>query len=149
MSTTYSFKDLSGAFTDPDVGAFLFAGQIGMHQATVEMATEKTAQDLAGDGTIMISAIAGENGHVALEMQQTSDLHAFLLAWYNAKITALAAGDVANFAAATVTLRNIVDGSTHVCTGVSPSKIPAKAYAQQGQHITWTMWCAQIINTTL
>ena len=145
---TYSFKDTSGAFTHPLAGSFLFAGQIGMNQATVSMATEKTVQDVAADGTVMISGIAGDNGHLALEVQQTSELHAFLLAWYNQVVTAMNQGDLSNFATASVTLRNLVDGSSHVLNGVSPLKIPDKTYAAQGQRITWTLAAAQIINTT-
>lgn len=148
MGKTYSFKDTSGSFTHPLTLPFLFAGQIGMHQANVVMSTEKTIHDTAADGTIMVSAIAGDGGQISLEMQQQSDLHAFLLSWYNIIKTAMLAGDVTNWATAAVLLRNIVDGSYHVCTGVSPSKIPDKAYAAQGQHITWTLMCADIQNTT-
>jgi hypothetical protein len=147
--TTYSFKDTSGAFSHPLVGPYLFAGQIGLHQATVSMATEKTVQDVASDGTVMVSAVAGDNGHVALEMQQTSTLHAFLLAWYNAVNIAMKAGNVTTFAEAAITLRNIVDGSNHIATGVSIPKLPDKPYAQQGQHIVWTLPAADIQNVTL
>lgn len=147
--TTYSFKDTSGAFTHPLAGQFIFAGQIGMNQAVVSMVTEKTIQDVAADGTVQVSAVAGDNGHLALEMQQTSELHAFLLAWYNLVVTAMNNGDVTQFATAAVTLRNIVDGSTHVLTGVSPSKIPDKTYAAQGGRITWTLFAANVVNTTL
>lgn len=147
--TTYSFKDSSGAFTHPLAGAFVFAGQIGLSQLHVAMLTEKSAHDVAGDGTVMVSAIAGDNGNVAIEVQQTSALHAFLLAWYNLIKTALLAGDATDWATAAITIRNTVDGSSHVCTGVSPSKIPDKVYAAQGQRITWTLMAADIQNVTL
>jgi hypothetical protein len=149
MSTTYSFKDSSGAFTHPLAGAFLFAGEIGMGQFTVAMATEKSLLDTAADGNIMISAIAGDSGHVAIECQQTSDIHEFLLGWYNLIKTALNNGDVINWATAALTIRNIVDGSTHICTGVCPSKIPDKVYAAQGQRISWQLMCADIQSVTV
>ena len=146
---TYSFKDTSGAFAHPLAGAFQFAGQKGLNQFTITMGTEKTVQDIAGDGTVMISAVAGDNGQIAMEMQQTSALHQFLLAWYNGLVTLLNAGDVTNWATAAITLRNIVDGSHHELRGVSPMKIPDKTYAAQGQRITWTLMAADIQNVTL
>ena len=148
-AVTYSFKDSSGSFTHPLAGAFPFAGQIGMNQLQVAMTTEKTTHDVASDGTVMISAIAGDNGTVSIEVQQTSLLHAFLLAWYNIVKTALDADDVSDWATAAVTIRNSVDQSNHVCTGVSPSKIPDKVYTAQGQKITWHLMCGDIQSITL
>lgn len=141
---TYSFKDTSGALTDPDAGAFLFAGQIGLHQFHIAMNTEKTVHDKAADGSIMVTYISGDNGQVAIEMQQTCSLNAFLLNMYNLKKVAADAGAVDSWASTAITLRNAVDGSVHVMTGVSPSKVPDKIYAEQGQRLVWTLMCADI-----
>jgi hypothetical protein len=149
MASTYSFKDTSGAFTHPIAGAFRFAGQIGMGQFTVSMSTEKSAHDVAADGAVMISAISGDNGSISIEVQQTSDLHRFLLSWYNTIKTLMDNGDVTTWASAQLTLRTILDGSTHICTGISPSKVPDKTYAAQGQRLTWTLMCGDIQNVTL
>jgi Bacteriophage KPP10, Structural protein ORF10 len=146
---TYSFKDSSGAFTHPLAGAFLFAGQKGMNQMQIAMATEKTAHDVASDGAVMVSFISGDNGSVAIEVQQTSDFHTFMLAWYNLIKAAADSGDVSSWASAAITIRNGVDGSVHVATGVSPSKIPDKVYTAQGQRITWNLMAADIQNVTL
>ena len=146
---TYSFKDTSGAFTHPVAGAFVFAGQIGMNSLMIEMGTEKTAHDVAGDGTVMVSAIAGDNGQISIEVQQTSDLHLFLLAWYNAIKIAMDAGDVTNWATAAITVRNLVDGSQHIIQGVSPQKIPNKPYQAHGQRMTWILLAADIQNITI
>jgi Bacteriophage KPP10, Structural protein ORF10 len=147
--TTYSFKDTSGSFSHPDAGTFQFAGQIGMGQFTVEMLTEKSEHTVASDGNVMVSAIAGDNGHVSIEVQQTSALHQFLMSWYNTVKTALNNGNVTNWAGASLTLRNIVDGSTHYCNGISPSRMPAKTYAKQGQNIAWVLMCADIQTITV
>lgn len=147
--TTYSFKDSSGAFTHPIAGAFLFGGQVGLSQMHISMSTEKSTHDVASDGTIMVSYISGDNGSCALEIQQTSALHAFLLAWYNTIKTLADQGNVTNWATAAITIRNVVDGSTHVLTGVSPSKIPDKVYTAQGQKITWTLMATDVQNVTL
>ena len=65
---------------------------------------------------------------------------------FNASKTAADNGDVSNWAAGAISIRNIVDGSHHTATGVSPGKIPAKVYQAVGQKITWTLPAAKIIS---
>jgi hypothetical protein len=146
MGRTYSFKDLTGSFTHPLVGDFPFAGQIGMGQATVDMATDRTTHDLAADGTVMPSYIAGDNGSISIEVQQTSDLNSFFLQWLNACKTEADAGNPTNWAAGALTLRNTVDGSGHDCNGISPQKFPARTYAAGGGKFTWVLMAADIQN---
>jgi hypothetical protein len=145
--TTYSFKDLTGAFVHPLTGSFILGGgDVGLGQISISMTTDRTVQDVAADGGVMVSYIAGDNGTVAVETQQTSDLHAFLLNWFNACKTAADNGDVSNWAAASISIRNLLDGSTHTMLGVSPGKVPDKVYQSQGQKITWTLPAARVIN---
>jgi Protein of unknown function (DUF3277) len=147
MSTTYSFKDLSGAFIHPLVGSYpIGGGNVGLGQIVVSMTIDRTVQDMSADGSCMVSYIAGDNGSVSIEVQQTSDLHTFLLGWFNACKTAADAGSVALWAQAAFSVRNILDGSSHAMTGVSPGKVPDKTYASQGGKITWILPCAKIIN---
>ena len=147
--TTYSFKDTSGAFTHPLAGEFILGGEIGEGQFTIVMTTDKSSHNVAADGAVMVSFIAGDNGHIAIECQQTSAIHAFLLGWYNIIKTLAIRGDVTNWANAALSLRNIVDGSEHQLTGVSPQRIPDKTYAAQGGMITWTLMAADIQNVTV
>ncbi len=145
--TTYSFKDLTGAFVHPLVGSYILGGgNIGMGQITISMTTDRTMQDVASDGSVMVSYIAGDNGSVSIEVQQTSDLHNFLLTWFNACKTAADLGEVFTWAAAAMTIRNIIDGSVHTITGISPGKIPDKVYASQGGKITWMLPAARVIS---
>jgi hypothetical protein len=145
--TTYSFKDLTGAFVHPLVGSYIMAGgNVGLGQVTITNATDRTVHDTAADGSVMVSYIAGDSGAASVEVQQTSDLHSFLLIWFNAVKTAADLGDVTNWAAGVLALRNIVDGSIHTLTGVSPSKVPDKVYQAQGQKITWTLMAAAVIS---
>lgn len=147
QSRTYSFKDTSGSLTNPALLVpIVFAGQIGMGQFTVAMNTERTTHDVAADGTIMPSYIAGDNGTVTIEMQQTSLLHGLLLGLYNILKAAADQEDVTNWAAGALSLRNIVDGSQHLLNGVSFSKIPDKVYASQGGKIIWNLMACDIQN---
>lgn len=145
--STYSFKDISGAFDHPAVGNFLFAGQIGAGHFTVGMSLERTVHDTAADGAVMISYIAGDPGYLDVEVQETSPFHAFLLNWFNTVKTAADQGDPTQWASATVTLRALLNGANHVLVGVSPSKIPDKPYASQGARVTWRLMAGNIQNS--
>jgi len=138
MNTTYSFLDLSGSIASP-VGPFVFTGE-GVGEVVVTMAVEKTVHDVAADGSVMVSKVAGNNGTITIHTQQTSPLHKWLLSWFNA----ILAGTTDMWASSAVFLRNTIDGSSHVATGISPQKIPDKTYQAQGQRVTWVLMAADI-----
>jgi len=137
--TTYSFLDLSGALVHPSLGAYIFTGQ-GVGQVTVTMTQERTAHSLGADGTVMVSKMAGHNGQVTIQCQQTSNVHKWLTAAENAVYIA----DTDQWASMTATLRNTSDGTTHIITGMSFGKVPDKVYQAEGQMVTWTLWAANI-----
>ena len=82
-TTTYSFLDMTGSLSHPTIGDYVFTGE-GVGQITVAYATERTSHDVAADGSVMVSKVAGNNGTITIECQQTSAVHKWLLAWYNA-----------------------------------------------------------------
>lgn len=145
--STYSFLDLTGSFTHPLAGVYTFFGQKnGLVQVTITNATDRTEHNVAADGYTMTSYIAGDNGSATIECQQNSPLHAFLLNWFNLCKTAADAGDPSNWASATLTMRNILDGSFHTLTGVSPQKVPDKQYGKSGTTVQWSLMAAQVIS---
>jgi len=119
-----------------------FTGE-GAGEITVGMATEKTAHDVAADGTSWFQ-IAGNNGQITISCQQTSNLHKWLLAWYNY----LRYSDTSEWARTAATLRSISDGTSHIITGISPQKVPDKPYSKQGQMVTWVLMAADIQSLT-
>jgi|SRR5882762_9032323 len=145
IGTTYSFKDLSGSFQTP-FDTLIFAGQIGLGTITVTNATDHTIHDLSADGTIMPSFVPGDGGTVTIECQQTSIIHKFLLDWLNQSKTNSMLGDISGWASSILFLRNILDGSVHNVTGISPLKVPDKVYAAQGGKIVWTLSAADVIS---
>jgi hypothetical protein len=146
-TTTYSFKDLVGSITSPLAGSFVLAGAaIGNGQVRITMTTTRSELDTAADGAVMVSYIAGSAGMMEIECQQTSALHKFLLYMNNLHQTAADADDVSSWAASSVQLRNITDGSQHLATGVSLAKTPDKTYAVRGGMITWSLPCAHVTN---
>lgn len=139
--STYSFTDLAGSISHPTLGAYLFDGT-GVGSVTIAKATDRTAHDIAADGSVMVSKIAGNNGTVTIEVQQTSAIHKWLLAWFNA----LWQMPTSEWASTSMTLRNAATGTRHIISGISPQKEPDTPYQAQGQHVTWTLMCAEITN---
>lgn len=145
--TNYAFIALTGSFQHPFVGVFsLIGGELGAGQITITNATTRTQHAVSADGNVMVSYIPGDNGDVAIEMQQTCVLHEFLLGWFNACKTAADNGDPTNWAAATLSIRNIVDGTSHQVSGISPEKIPDKTYSVGGGNVTWRLMAARVIS---
>lgn len=141
--TTYSFLDLSGAIMHPIIGPFVFTGE-GVGEVNIAMTTEKTGHDVAADGSVMVSYLAGDNGNVSIKCQQTSLVHKWLLAAFNASKIAAEAGAVSKWAGMKMALRNASDGTSHAVSGMSFQKIPDKPYQAQGQYVTWTLPAANI-----
>jgi hypothetical protein len=146
IGTTYSFKDLSGAMTSPLAGAFSFAGQIGAGKIVVENTTDHGVQDTSADGTVVPGFVAGMAGRITIEVQQTSLFHKFLLYWHNLHVNAGTGGDVSQWANSALLMRNTVDGSSHIATGLTPTKIPDKAYDKNPGTLTWVLLAANLVN---
>ena len=148
-SSTYSFKDLVGALVNSVFGVTvqLAGGNVGIGQITISMTTVRTAHDVAADGVVMPSYLAGDNGSCTIEVQQTSSLHHALLRLYNLSITAANSGDVSGWAATVLSFRTLLDGSTHVLSGVSFNKIPDKPYHASGSRVSWELMACNIVNT--
>lgn len=139
--TTYSFADLAGSINHPTFGSYLFDGT-GVGSVTVAKATDRTAHDIASDGSVMVSKIAGNNGTVTIECQQTSAIHKWLSAWFNA----LWQLPTSEWASTSMTLRNTATGTRHIISGISPQKEPDTPYQSQGQRVSWTLMCAEVTN---
>jgi hypothetical protein len=142
--STYSFLDLTGNIAHPSVGAFNFTGE-GIGEMSISMATDRTAHDVAADGAVMVSKLAGSNGTITIQAQQTSSLHNWLLLWYNYLYLA----DTDEWVKTAVLIRAPKMKKTHLATGVSPQKIGDTPYQAQGQRVTWTLMCADIQNLPL
>lgn len=136
----YGFEDVTASLSHPKVGSKSSTGA-GVGSIGISLAGDKTAHDVGADGEIMVSKLAGKNGAVTIALQQTSELHKWLLKWYN---YVESAGTLSEFANMTITIASKNLGDETVCTGVSPQKIADRSYQAQGQHVTWTLMAAEI-----
>lgn len=142
--TTYSFLDLAGSIHHPTIGDFLFTGE-GVGSCTVSKSTDRSSHDVASDGSIMISKIAGNNGALTIETQQTSPLQAWLQNWFNQ----LVALPTSEWAQTSVLLKNTSTGGSHLLTGVSPQKEGDVPYQAQGSRVTWVLMAADVQNNPI
>jgi hypothetical protein len=147
-AVTYSFKDLTGVLVNPTFGVsiLLTGGNVGFGSMTITMTTEHTVFDVSADGSVMGSYIAGDNGAVDLEIQQTSTLHHQLLALYNRCVAAANKEDVSGWLSTTISFRTILEGSTHILSGVGFTKVPDKPYQAAGQKVRWALMAANVVN---
>jgi len=139
MITTYSFSDVNMVISHPNVGQHVSSGE-GIGSISVSMATEKTEHNVASDGSVMVSKIPGDNGTIAITIQQTSTLNKWLLKWYNY----LKAASTSQWAKTGITVRAPSMQDLITATGVSPQKLADKPYQAQGQLVTWNLMAADI-----
>jgi len=148
QGATYAFKSLVGVLTNPIFGVTipLTGGNIGAGSFHVSMTTERTVHDVAADSTVMVSYVAGDNGMLAIECQETSVLHSQLNALYNLALQAANNDDVSGWAANSVSFRFLTDNSQHQFTGLSFQKFPDKPYQAHGARVTWNLPFANGVN---
>lgn len=136
--TTYSFADYNFSIVSP-IGTYSVQGN-GVGSATVTMATTKSVHSVGADGSVMTSKIAGDNGTVAIQVQQTSGLNTFMTKLYNT----LKASPSSVWTSTQFLITNSVQKEVCTCIGCSPENLPEKPMQAEGQLITWT-WLAQNI----
>ncbi len=137
--STYSFQDVTCSFQHPAVGAKSSTGA-GIGTISIAMASDRTHHEAAADGKIMVSKLIARNGTIAITMQQTSELHKYLIKWYNY----IDIAEPSQWALMTLTINSKNLGDTTSCTGVSPQKLADRPYQAQGQNITWNLMAAEI-----
>lgn len=136
--TTYSFADYNFSIVSP-IGTYSVQGN-GVGSVTVAMATTKSIHSVGADGSVMTSKIAGDNGSIAIQVQQTSGLNTFLNKLYNV----LKASPSSVWTSTQFLITNSAQKEVCTCIGCSPENLPEKPMQAEGQLITWT-WLAQNI----
>ncbi|HWQ41323.1 MAG TPA: phage protein [Desulfosporosinus sp.] len=136
---TYSFGDVSAVVSHPNFGQRIATGE-GLGSITTEMTTDRSIQDVAADGAIMVTKVKARNGTISISVQQTSSFHQWLIKLYNY----LEATNTASWAGIKVIIRTPGMKELETCTGVSFTKLPSNPRQAQGQNITWSFMAADI-----
>lgn len=143
-TTTYSFADVALVMNHPAVGQYIAQG-VGLGTLTITQSTDRTAHDVAADGSIMVSKIEGNNGTLAIQVQQSSDFNKWLLNLWNYLLTAPAS----EWAEISTTVRSPIMGDLVNASGVSFQQRAELSYQAQGQQRTWNMMAANIHETNV
>lgn len=138
-TTTYSFTDINATISHPSYGSYSIQGE-GIGDLTITKTTDRSAHDVAADGSIMVSKIAGNNGQVVLNAQQTSSLHKFLQGLFNYLWDA----DTSEWAQISTTIVAPKMGKTYYCSNGSFVKEADEPFQAQGQRIAWTLLFADV-----
>lgn len=137
--STYSFTDVNATISHPAYGSYSVQGE-GIGDMTISKTTDRSSHDVAADGAIMISKIAGNNGNVTINAQQTSSLHEFLQGLFNYCWQA----DTSEWAQISMTIEAPKMGKTYYCTGGAFVKEPDEPFQSQGQRVQWGILFADI-----
>jgi hypothetical protein len=138
--TTYSFEDVSFVIQHPALGQKIANGE-GIGKITVAYTDNLTESDLGADGGVMISKVLSRRGTVTLEIQQTSSVNKWLLNLANTVVNGASSG----WASASITITEKFDnGVTTTASQVALIKRPDRSLAQQGDHVSWELFAANI-----
>lgn len=137
--STYSFTDVTATISHPSYGSYSLQGE-GIGDFTISKTIDRSVHDVAADGSIMVSKIAGNNGTVAINAQQTSSLHNFLQGMFNYLWTA----STDEWAQISMTITAPKMKKTNYCTGGSFVKEGDEPYQAQGQRVAWNLLFADI-----
>lgn len=137
--STYSFTDVVATISHPSYGSYSIQGE-GIGDMTITKSTDRSVHDVASDGSIMTSKVAGNNGTVAINAQQTSSLHEWLQGLFNY----LWQADTSEWAQISCTIEAPKMGKSFYCTGGAFTKEPDEPFQAQGQRVAWTLLFADI-----
>ena len=137
--STYSFTDVNATINCPGYGSFSIQGE-GVGEMNVSKTTDRSVHDVAADGSVMVSKIAGNNGSVTINAQQTSALHAFLQGLFNYCWQA----DTSVWTTISMTIEAPKMGKTDYCWGGSFVKEADEPFQSQGQRVSWLILFADI-----
>ena len=142
--STYAFEDISCVISHPNYGQYSVNGQ-GVGTISTSKTTERSTHNVAADGSVRTSKIAGNNGTFVINTQQTSSLHNYLQGLFNYLVTE----DSSEWARLSITIRAPKMKKSKVCTNVSIQKEPDEEMAAQGGTLTWTFLAGDIQQLTI
>ena len=141
MSKTavYSLADVRVVLYHPNVGQCVLSS-LGAGKITVSYTGDLSSHTATADGYVVVNRLRSSHGSVTVEIPQNSSADEFLRkwAWY------LKNAPSHVFAASTLNLVDAAGNLTISCEGVTPRKIPDRAYDQTAGSLTWTFLAAGI-----
>lgn len=141
MFNTYSFQEVIVTIRNK-AGAILSTKGQGTGSISVNYAADRSAKNVASDGTVVISKLSDRSGSVEMSVQQTSEINKQLMKWF----AAVEGDDVssAEWAGMTITIESKTTGAKKTCTGVAFTKIPDESFSAEAGNVDWSFMCANV-----
>lgn len=138
-TTVYSLADVRTVMYHQNVGQCVLSSQ-GLGKISISYAGDLSSHTATADGYVVVNKLRSNHGIITLEVPQNSTADEFLRKWarylQNAQTYLFA-----------LTALNIVDaagGFTIYCEGVTPQKIPDRAYDQTAGNVSWVLLAARV-----
>ncbi len=138
-TTVYSLADVKTVMYHQNVGQCVLSSQ-GVGKISISYAGDLSSHTATADGYVVVNRLRNSHGVITLEVPQNSSADEFLRKW--AKY--LKNAQTWQFA---LTALNIVDSAGKFilyCEGVTPQKIPDRAYDQTAGNVSWVLLAAKI-----
>lgn len=139
IPTVYSLADVRVVLYHQNVGQGILSNQ-GIGKISITYSGDLSSHTATADGYVVVNRLRNSHGIITLEVPQNSTADVFLRRWSKF----LKNAQSWQFA---LSMLNIVDnagGFTIYCEGVTPQKIPDRAYDQTAGNVSWTLLAANI-----
>jgi hypothetical protein len=141
---TYSFKDVTAAYTGPG-GSFQLAFGAGAAEEGIsfEMMEDKNQMTVGADGSVMHSLHAGKAGTITARLLKTSPINALLMACYDFQTTASTL-----WGTGIIVIRQVAASDIATARQCAFKRAPNMTYAKDGGTVEWS-WDAGKIDRIL
>ena len=136
----YSLADTHTVLSHPQVGK----GNLhrdGVGKIVVSRSGDLSSHTTTADGYVVVNRLKSVNGTITIEVPQNSQADEYLRRWTSYLLNAESSAD---FAASTLTIRDTAGGLTITADGVTPQKIPDRAWDRTATNLTYTLLAAVI-----
>ena len=138
-TTVYSLADVRAVLYHQDVGQCVLSSQ-GLGKISVSRSGDLSSHTATADGYVVINRLRSSNGMITIEVPQNSSADEFLRKWSRF----LKSAQSWQFALSALNIVDAGGGFTIYCEGVTPQKIPDRAYDRTSGTVSWVLLAASI-----
>ena len=138
-TTVYSLADVKVVMYHQDVGQCVLSSE-GMGKISVSLSGDLSSHTATADGYVVVNRLKSSHGMITIEVPQNSSADEFLRTW--ARYLTHAKSYL--FALSALNIVDSAGGFTIYCEGVTPQKIPDRAYDAASGMVSWVLLAAVI-----
>ena len=138
-TTVYSLADVRAVLYHQNVGQCVLSSQ-GMGKIAIAYSGDISSHTATADGYVVVNRLRSSHGMITIEVPQNSSADEFLRKWARY----LKNADSWLFALSALNIVDAAGGFTIDCEGVTPQKIPDRAYDATAGTVSWVLLAASI-----